>query len=160
MVLQHLQISHPVGIDGKIGLKRTADPWAVVFFALGCVGVNRIVHEHQADAALRELIDLFPALADHAGAIGIDHQCFDPVQNGLVLRPSGNDGRLDAETAVVETFGEQLTSGIELVLAGSVTAATGKENNLVRRLCAEGAGKGSPNREKQGFCILYHGGST
>ena len=100
------------------------------------------------------------ALADHAGAIGVDHQCFDPVQNRLVLRPSGNDGRLDAETAVIETFGEQLTTRIELVLAGSVAAATGKENNLVRRLRAESAGKGNPNREKQGFCMLYHGGST
>ena len=135
-------------IDGKVGFKCTADPRTVVFFALGCVGVNGVVHEHQADTALRELIDLFPALADYTGAIGVNNQGFDPVQNGLVLRPSGNDGRLDAKTAVIEFFGEQLTSGIELMLARSVTAATGKENNLVRSLCAEGAGKGNPNIDK------------
>ena len=69
---QGLQISNPMRIDRKIRLKCATDPRTIVFFAFLWRRMHGIVHEHDATAALGELVHFVPSLANHAGAVGIN----------------------------------------------------------------------------------------
>ena len=96
MIRQGLEVSDPVRVDGPARFKRAPDPGTVVFFAVLGIGVDGIMHEDDARAFLGELIDLGPALAHDARAVGIDDEALDAVQDRFILRPTADDHGLEA----------------------------------------------------------------
>ena len=95
--------------------------------------MHRIVHEHDAAAALGELIDLVPALADHTGAVSINDEAFDAIEYRLILRPAIDHGGFDVELAFIQSLRKQLATGVEFMLTWTVATATSKEYDFACR---------------------------
>ena len=94
--------------------------------------MHRIMHEHDAGAFFREGIHLVPAFAHHAGAVGVDDDGFGPVEHRVILRPAFDDRGLDIQPAMlVQGTGQQLTSGIKLMLPWPMAASPGEEDDAV-----------------------------
>ena len=132
MVGHRLHVGDPVRVHRPTGLERTADPRAEIFLPLLGARMNGVVHEHEADSGLGELIGLFPALADDAGGIRVDDDGSDAVEHAFVFGPALNHCCLDIQPALfVEGFGKQQAAGVELVVAGRVAARSGEKQDLV-----------------------------
>ena len=83
-------------VHGPARLKRAANPRTVVLFTILGIGMDGIMHEHDTRALLGQLIDLGPALAHDARAVGIDDEALDAVQDRFILRPAADDHGLEA----------------------------------------------------------------
>ena len=118
-------------VDGPARLKRAANPGTVVLFAILGIGVDGIVHEHDTRTLLGQLIDLGPTFAHDARAVRVDDEALDAVQDRFILRPARDDGGPQAEAALlVDGLGEQLATGVELVLTGTMAPAAGQEDDV------------------------------
>ena len=131
MIRQSLEVSDPMRVDGPARLKRAANPGTVVLFAILGIGVDGIVHEHDTRTLLGQLIDLGPTFAHDARAVRVDDEALDAVQDRFILRPARDDGGPQAEAALlVDGLGEQLATGVELVLTGTMAPAAGQEDDV------------------------------
>ena len=105
--------------------------------------MHGIVHEQESNAFFGERVHLCPALPHDAGGIRVDDHGPGGVQDGLIRRPALDHAGPDIETALfVQGLGEDLASGIELVFARAMAAATGEEDDV-------GGGGKRTGREKR-----------
>ena len=117
MIGKCTKVSDPVRVHRPTGLHSCTNPGSKESLTFFRARVNGVVHEHEAYASLGKPISFLPTMTNDLGAIGVNDNGIHFIEDGLIFRPTIDDGSMNIEaTLFVEGFGEELAASVEFML--------------------------------------------